>query len=96
MNRPPAPLSRVGPPVLRSRVVDKVDPVGAVWGHLNATQRIMLAIHGVILLGVSYHGFKRNSDSVPWGMAWAVGGLVCPTVTAGFALTQGYASRKGS
>ena len=53
----------------------------------------MLAVHGVILLAVSYHGYKRNGNSVPWAAAWAAGGMVCPTVTAGFALTQGFASQ---
>ncbi len=83
-------------PVRNGRAIDRVDPVGAVWGHLGQTQKIMLAIHGVILLAVSYHGYKRNSNSVPWGLAWALGGLACPTVTAGFALTQGFADPKGS
>lgn len=83
----------VAQPVLRARRIDRVDPVGAAWGSLNLTQRTMLAIHGVILLAVSYHGYKRNGGSVPWGIAWSLGGLACPTVTMGFALTQGYAKK---
>lgn len=81
------------PPLLSTSRIDKLDPVGAVWGNLDSTKKVMLAIHGVILLAVSYHGFKRNGESVPWGLAWAVGGLVCPTVTMGYALTQGYGKR---
>ena len=56
----------------------------------------MLAIHGGLLAAVSYHGYKRHRGSVPWGAVWATGGLLCPSVTMAFALTQGYATRKGS
>ena len=44
-------------------------------------------------LALLYHGYKRNGNSVPWGAAWALGGVVCPSVTMGFALTQGFATR---
>jgi hypothetical protein len=96
-NQKAAPLKRVPPPVLQTRVVRRsgarVDPVGKVWSQLNTTQKVMLAVHGAILVAVSYHGYKRNRNSVPWGLAWSLGGLVCPTVTMGFALTQGYATK---
>jgi hypothetical protein len=93
----PAPLLRAQPPVLQARPVRpaRIDPVGKAWDSLNTTQKVMLAIHGAILLAVSYHGYKRNSNSVPWGAAWAIGGMVCPTVTAGFALTQGFGKKAG-
>jgi hypothetical protein len=93
----PAPIVRAQPPLLRARPVKRarIDPVGKAWGSLNATQKVMLAIHGVILVAVTYHGYKRNRNSVPWAAAWAFGGMVCPTVTAGFALTQGFGQKTG-
>jgi hypothetical protein len=40
-----------------------------------------------------YHGYRRNSDSVFWGLAWAAGGFICPIVTAPFAISQGYGKK---
>jgi len=87
---------QAGPPVLRttpisSSPVRRVDPVGRVWSDLDTTQRSMLAVHGAILLAVTYHGFRRNHDSIGWALVWSLGGFLCPTVTMGFAMTQGFA-----
>ena len=88
---PPDLPVQAGPPVLRPTRISRVDPVGKAWGDLDPTQKSMLAVHGAILLAVSYHGYKRHGGSIPWGLIWSLGGLLCPTVTMGFALTQGYA-----
>lgn len=69
----------------------RVDPVRQAWSGLDVTQKSVLAIHGAILLAVSWHGYKRNQASIGWGLLWALGGFMCPTVTLGFALTQGFA-----
>ena len=81
------------PRTRRARGLGDVDPIGKIAGKLNYTQKVMLAVHGAMLLAVSYHGYKRNRNSVPWGLSWAIGGLVCPTVTLAFALTQGFTSQ---
>lgn len=91
--RPCPPGHRPVNRVRRAARQTRVDPVGAVWSQLNLTQKVFLGIHGSILLAVAYHGYKRNGNSVPWGMAWGLGGLVCPTVTMGFALTQGFGTK---
>jgi len=89
----PGPALGAAPRAPRSaaRKLQDADPIRKAVSNLGPTQRIMLAVHGVILVAVAYHGYRRNKNSVPWGLGWAVGGLVCPTVTMAFALTQGYA-----
>lgn len=83
-------------PPVRSRTLASRDPIGRTVSELNLTQRTMLALHGSVLVAVAYHGYKRNKNSVPWGLGWALGGLVCPTVTMAFALSQGFATTRGS
>ena len=81
---------------MRSRGVPgfgESDPIRSPIRALDMTQKVMLAIHGVVLVAVSYHGYRRNGNSVPWGIGWGLGGLICPTVTMGFALTQGFAKK---
>ncbi len=95
VNAPPVFNPYLTPQVARvpqaTRGLGDVDPVGKTASKLNSTQKFMLAIHGAILLAVSYHGYKRNRNSVPWGLSWALGGIACPTIMLGFALTQGFA-----
>lgn len=91
---PPYALNRPQPETIRTTRIDRLDPIGAVWGQLNATQKAMLLLHGVAIVAASYHGYRRNRNSIAWGLVWGTGGLLCPTVTMGFALTQGYAQRK--
>lgn len=93
---PPSQSSLAAAPVtlLHPRGLGDVDPIGKTVNNLNVTQKVMLAVHGVIVLAVAYHGFKRNKSSVAWGAGWALGGVLCPTVTMAFALTQGFAKRK--
>ena len=90
----PAPLLAPQPPVLRTRTLGDIDPIRRISSELGVTQKVFLAIHGVILIAVAYHGYKRNKNSVPWGLSWALGGLVCPSVSLAFALTQGFATTK--
>ncbi len=73
------------------RGLGDADPIGKTVNGLTYAQKVMLGVHGVVLLGVAFHGYKRNRNSVPWGLSWAMGGLLCPTVTLAFALTQGFA-----
>lgn len=91
---PPAPSMVPSAPVLRTRTLGDMDPIGKAAANLSTTQKVFLAVHGVILMAVSYHGYKRNQNSVPWGLSWGLGGLLCPSVTLAFALTQGFAKRK--
>lgn len=81
---------RKRPPLLRTSLLGEFDPLS----RMSATDRIMLSFSGVILVAVAYHGYKRHADSVPWGLGWAVGGLICPTVTLAFALSQGFAKKR--
>lgn len=88
---PRAPMQAPRPRELHTRSIGEIDPIGKTASKLNATQKAFLLLHGVILVAVAYHGYRRNRNSVPWGAAWAVGALLCPSVTMAFALTQGFA-----
>lgn len=79
-----APMTLSGPPLLPTTVVpESVDPKKAVRALL-----VGLAFAGI----AGYHGYKRN-DSALWGLAWAVGGFVCPVVTLPFAFSQGFGKK---
>lgn len=54
-------------------VAETIAPRG-MWGALN------------FLAGAAqfYHGYKRNGDSIGWGLAWAVSGA--PTAALGYFL----------
>lgn len=54
-------------------VADQIAPPG-FWGLAN------LLASGAQF----YHGYKRNGDSVGWGLLWAVSGA--PAVAVGYAL----------
>ncbi len=71
------------------------DPFLSPARSLNPPERVVLAAHAAILLGAAYHGFRRNGDSVLWGLSWAFGAALCPTVTAAFAVSQGFGERRG-
>ncbi len=77
-------------PVLRPRPLGDMDPILGQVGTLTPTQKAMLFVHGVILLGSAYHGYVRNENSILWGGSWAASALICPTVTTAFALSQGF------
>jgi hypothetical protein len=78
-------------PRRKVRALGELDPVGRASFSLTTGDKVMLGVHGLILLSVAYHGYRRNEDSVPWALSWALGGFLCPTVTLAFALTQGFA-----
>lgn len=82
---PAAPQAQA--PVLKTRVMN---PLGQEY-DLTSRQVVALGAHAAILLGVAYHGYRRNNNSTLWGVAWALGGVLCPVVTLGVALSQGFA-----
>ena len=41
----------------------------------------------------AYHGYKRNYDSLGWGVAWALLGGTFPIITPAIALAQGFGER---
>ena len=97
---PPAPLAtmparQVYAPAARPQALGALDPIGRAAQDATAGNKALLLVHGLIILAVAYHGFRRHEDSLLWGGAWAVGGVLCPTVTAAFAITQGFAKKGG-
>jgi len=50
-------------------------------------------VHTAAIGASVYHGYKRN-DSVPWALAWGLGGLVVPIVMVPIAIAQGFGKRK--
>lgn len=42
-------------------------------------------------LASGYHGYKRNHDSVAWGLVWAIFGMTLPVITPIVAVMEGYA-----
>ncbi len=59
----------------------------------TAVRAFLVGVFFAALAG--YHGYRRNNDSVLWGLSWAAGGFVCPVVTVPFAVSQGFAKKKG-
>lgn len=39
----------------------------------------------------AYHGYKRNNDSLGWGLGWGLMGLVFPILSPTLAIAEGYA-----
>jgi hypothetical protein len=45
-----------------------------------------------VSIGLSaYHGYKRNRDSLGWGLAWGLLGGLFPIITPVIAFAEGYA-----
>lgn len=89
-------LEPAGHPPLRARLLgDTNDPLAVQQTGLNTTQKVVLALHSVILIGSAYHGYRRNENSILWGASWALGAALCPSVTLAFALSQGFAKSSG-
>ena len=40
-----------------------------------------------------YHGYKRNNDSLGWGLVWGLLGATFPIVTPAVAYAQGFGTR---
>ncbi len=57
------------------------------------------SIVGTVIFGLwmtsgalsAYHGFKRNHDSIGWGLGWGLLGLTFPILTPLLAVAEGYA-----
>ncbi len=48
-----------------------------------------------VSIGVSaYHGYKRNHDSIGWGIGWGLLGGLFPVITPTVAVCQGLGKRK--
>lgn len=73
-------------PFVRQRTLGDLDPFAPA-----GVSKAMLGVHSLILMAVAYHGYKRNAMSFAWGGLWALSGLMCPTVTLVWAVSQGFA-----
>lgn len=48
------------------------------------------------LAALTYHGYKRNDDSIGWGLTWGLLGSLAWPVTVPIAFAQGFGKVKGS
>ena len=69
-------------------------PLGALGQATNGGNAAMGVIYGTLSLvssGASaYHGFKRNRDSVGWGIWWGLMGGLFPIITPAIGFAQGW------
>jgi hypothetical protein len=78
-----------------SRVPLKVTTLGSLpAAELDAKAAIRSLMVGLAFAAIAgFHGYRRNNNSVFWGLSWAAGGFVCPVVTLPFAISQGFGRR---
>lgn len=43
----------------------------------------------------AYHGYKRNNDSLGWGIGWGVLGALFPIITPAIGVAQGFGKPAG-
>ena len=57
--------------------------------------RIFYMIARPVAAGLgAYHGYRRNHESVGWGIGWFLLGGMFPIITTGFAFAQGLGKPK--
>lgn len=78
-------------PVIVSGALSHLQTVG-VFNHKNVMKALVLAS----ALASGFHGFKRNSGSIGWGLWWFVMGSIFPIVTPALGFAQGFAKKKAS
>lgn len=83
------PLSAVVNPLTRSASTK------ATVGSITNSQSAFWEIATAASVGLSaYHGYKRNDDSLGWGLAWGALGGLFPIITPAVAFAEGFAERK--
>jgi hypothetical protein len=68
-------------------LADAIDPQYEVptWKRVASGVGAALAV---------YHGYKRNHESLGWGIAWGALGALFPLITVPVALAQGFGEEK--
>jgi hypothetical protein len=96
-------VTLMNPPVAGPRLALMPQPPPNLFGLRGAegggggAGKLIYSLLGTAALGaLTYHGYKRNDDSLGWGLAWGLlGGLVWP-ITVPVALAQGFGKPKKS
>ena len=69
-------------------------PAGPMLPRTGQVESTFWQIAVPLSAGLSaYHGYKRNYDSLGWGVAWALLGGTFPIITPAIALAQGFGER---
>lgn len=82
----PAPLAPPSPAPRRSPAMGEVSGSDVVVGLAWVGMAAMTVFAG-------YHGYKRNRDSMGWGLWWGLMGALVPPIPQFMALIQGYGYR---
>jgi len=74
----------------------QIEGLGYAYDDVPSWMRLLFLASGV---AAAYHGYKRNDDSIGWGLMWGVGSSVFGPLGTGaalvFAWDQGYAQPAG-
>lgn len=67
----------------------------AQWAEANQRWVMFYSVLGMVggATGI-YHGYKRNRNSLGWGLAWGLVGSIFPVITIPVMFAQGFGKRK--
>jgi hypothetical protein len=66
----------------------QIEGLGYTYDDVPTWMRLLFITSSV---AAAYHGYKRNDDSIGWGLVWGVGGSIFGPIPLVFAWDQGYA-----
>ena len=89
-------------PIAGSRLTLQPQPPPNLFGLRGPAEggSVRGLIYGLLGTGafaaLTYHGYKRNDDSLGWGLVWGFLGSTVWPITLPIAFAQGFGKEKGS